>query len=308
MNTAEVHAIEHLAATYLRNDPEFGDKIVYFGPMGCRTGFYLLLAGDYDSADIVPLVTRNAALDCGDPWSISQRLRQLPGHEPEYGEISGPEISGRCASEYPAGAAGLSGGLTLRSDQRISTISGRSAGFSAPISTAFRKRSRAAAALSGSLACMTARQPPFPRILLPSGTAQSLPSDQSHLLFFPFRRPASENTCRFRRRLCDGYSRYPGGNPDLQGGLCQVFRMVYVLPASALGFHHIRQLFQSPAASYGFLQQFPRLLRRFCPFSAEQHLAAKGQAQLREVPGPLSAERIDSFPDFQSISHSPAQG
>ena len=58
MNTAEVHAIEHLAATYLRNDPEVGDKIVYFGPMGCRTGFYLLLAGDYDSADIVPLVTR----------------------------------------------------------------------------------------------------------------------------------------------------------------------------------------------------------------------------------------------------------
>ena len=58
MNTAEVHAIEHLAATYLRNDPEFGDKIVYFGPMGCRTGFYLLLAGDYDSADIVPLMTR----------------------------------------------------------------------------------------------------------------------------------------------------------------------------------------------------------------------------------------------------------
>lgn len=58
MNTAEVHTIEHLAATYLRNDPEFGDKIVYFGPMGCRTGFYLLLAGDYDSADIVPLVTR----------------------------------------------------------------------------------------------------------------------------------------------------------------------------------------------------------------------------------------------------------
>lgn len=58
MNTAEVHAIEHLAATYLRNDPEFGDKIVYFGPMGCRTGFYLLLAGDYSSEDVVALVTR----------------------------------------------------------------------------------------------------------------------------------------------------------------------------------------------------------------------------------------------------------
>ena len=58
MNTAEVHAIEHLAATFLRNDPEFADRIVYFGPMGCRTGFYLLLAGDYTSREIVPLVTR----------------------------------------------------------------------------------------------------------------------------------------------------------------------------------------------------------------------------------------------------------
>lgn len=58
MNTAEVHAIEHLAATCLRNDAEFSDQIVYFGPMGCRTGFYLLLAGDYESKEIVPLVIR----------------------------------------------------------------------------------------------------------------------------------------------------------------------------------------------------------------------------------------------------------
>ena len=57
MNTAEIHTIEHLAATYLRNDPQYGDKTIYFGPMGCRTGFYLLLAGDYESKDIVPLVT-----------------------------------------------------------------------------------------------------------------------------------------------------------------------------------------------------------------------------------------------------------
>ena len=57
MNTAEVHAIEHLGATYLRNHPEYKDKIVYFGPMGCRTGFYLLLAGDYESRQILPLVT-----------------------------------------------------------------------------------------------------------------------------------------------------------------------------------------------------------------------------------------------------------
>lgn len=56
MNTAEMHAIEHLAATFLRNHKEFGPKIIYFGPMGCRTGFYLLLAGDYESKDIVELM------------------------------------------------------------------------------------------------------------------------------------------------------------------------------------------------------------------------------------------------------------
>ena len=57
MNTAEVHTIEHLGATFLRNHPEFGSKIIYFGPMGCRTGFYLLLTGDYESADITGLIT-----------------------------------------------------------------------------------------------------------------------------------------------------------------------------------------------------------------------------------------------------------
>ena len=56
MNTAEIHAIEHLAATYLRNDEHWKDKVLYFGPMGCRTGFYLLLAGDYESLDVVKLV------------------------------------------------------------------------------------------------------------------------------------------------------------------------------------------------------------------------------------------------------------
>ena len=56
MNTAEVHTMEHLGATFLRNHPAYGSKIIYFGPMGCRTGFYLLLAGDYSSADIVPLI------------------------------------------------------------------------------------------------------------------------------------------------------------------------------------------------------------------------------------------------------------
>lgn len=58
MNTAEVHTIEHLGATFLRNDEEYKDKVIYFGPMGCRTGFYMVLAGDYQSKDVLPLVTR----------------------------------------------------------------------------------------------------------------------------------------------------------------------------------------------------------------------------------------------------------
>lgn len=56
LNTAEVHTIEHLAATYLRNEPKWKEKVLYFGPMGCRTGFYLLLAGDYTSRDVLELV------------------------------------------------------------------------------------------------------------------------------------------------------------------------------------------------------------------------------------------------------------
>ena len=56
MNTAELHAMEHLAATFLRNHSEFGPKVIYWGPMGCRTGNYLLLNGDYESKDIVPLM------------------------------------------------------------------------------------------------------------------------------------------------------------------------------------------------------------------------------------------------------------
>ncbi len=56
MNTAEVHTIEHLGATFLRNHPVYKEKTVYFGPMGCRTGFYLVLAGDYCSEELVPLM------------------------------------------------------------------------------------------------------------------------------------------------------------------------------------------------------------------------------------------------------------
>ena len=55
LETPAMHTIEHLFATFARNS-EFGKGIIYVGPMGCRTGFYLLLAGDYESKDIVPLM------------------------------------------------------------------------------------------------------------------------------------------------------------------------------------------------------------------------------------------------------------
>ena len=105
MNTAEVHTIEHLAATWLRNNDEWKDRVLYFGPMGCRTGFYLLLAGDYQSRDIVPLMRRpdirgdraaderalyfHARLQRRGSGCLCKRLRQLPRYEPADGKLAG---------------------------------------------------------------------------------------------------------------------------------------------------------------------------------------------------------------------------
>ncbi len=58
LHQGAIHTIEHLAATYLRNDPEWKDRIVYWGPMGCLTGNYLLMRGDLESRDIVDLMRR----------------------------------------------------------------------------------------------------------------------------------------------------------------------------------------------------------------------------------------------------------
>lgn len=56
INTGEIHAIEHIGATYLRNRGDIKDDVIYFGPMGCRTGFYLILKGKKLSEDILPLL------------------------------------------------------------------------------------------------------------------------------------------------------------------------------------------------------------------------------------------------------------
>lgn len=75
MNTAEVHTIEHLAATYLRNEERWKERVLYFGPMGCRTGFYLLLAGNLTSQEILPLVK-----DCF--RFIADYSGEIPGANP----------------------------------------------------------------------------------------------------------------------------------------------------------------------------------------------------------------------------------
>ena len=76
MNTAEIHTLEHLGATFLRNHEEWGDKIIYFGPMGCRPGFYLLLAGDYESEDIISLLREMFEFVC-------HFEGEIPGAAPE---------------------------------------------------------------------------------------------------------------------------------------------------------------------------------------------------------------------------------
>ena len=91
MNTAEIHTREHLGATYLRNDPDWKDRTVYFGPMGCRTGFYLLLAGDLEPRDVEELVQAMfrfirdyegpvpgaAARDCGNYLDMNLPMAKL---------------------------------------------------------------------------------------------------------------------------------------------------------------------------------------------------------------------------------------
>lgn len=58
MDTGSVHALEHICASYMRNDSLWKERIIYFGPMGCRTGFYLVIIGDMQSPDILPFLER----------------------------------------------------------------------------------------------------------------------------------------------------------------------------------------------------------------------------------------------------------
>ena len=76
LHIGALHTIEHLAATYLRNDAQWKDKIVYWGPMGCLTGNYLIIHGDLKSSDIVDLMIRTFSF-------IANYEGEIPGAQPK---------------------------------------------------------------------------------------------------------------------------------------------------------------------------------------------------------------------------------
>lgn len=75
INVAEMHTIEHLGATFLRNHPIYKNETIYFGPMGCRTGFYVILKGDLESKDIISLMKEMFLF-------ISKYEGEIPGADP----------------------------------------------------------------------------------------------------------------------------------------------------------------------------------------------------------------------------------
>lgn len=93
-----LHAMEHLAATYLRNDPEWRDRIVYWGPMGCCTGNYLLMQGELSPEEIIPLLRRTMEFVAGFEGEV-------PGATPQdCGNYSFMDLQGakEAAREYLA--------------------------------------------------------------------------------------------------------------------------------------------------------------------------------------------------------------
>ena len=75
INIAEIHTIEHLGATFLRNHPKYKNETIYFGPMGCRTGFYVIFKGELDSKDIVEIIKEMFSF-------IAEYEGEVPGADP----------------------------------------------------------------------------------------------------------------------------------------------------------------------------------------------------------------------------------
>ena len=75
VDVAAMHSLEHLIATYLRNDPEWKDQVIYWGPMGCLTGFYLILKGSREPREIFDLILR--------AFRSVEEAAEVPGASPE---------------------------------------------------------------------------------------------------------------------------------------------------------------------------------------------------------------------------------
>lgn len=111
LHPGAIHTLEHLAATFLRNDAEWADRIVYWGPMGCLTGNYLLMRGDLTPKDILPLMRRTfqfvaefegevpgaAPADCG-----NYLLHDLPMAQYESRKFLDEVLTADCPTAYPA--------------------------------------------------------------------------------------------------------------------------------------------------------------------------------------------------------------
>lgn len=96
LSGAAIHAMEHLAATFLRNHPVWGERIIYWGPMGCLTGNYLIVSGDYSSEDMLPLLRETFGF-------IASFSGDIPGAKPrDCGNYSFMDLDGarRAASDY----------------------------------------------------------------------------------------------------------------------------------------------------------------------------------------------------------------
>ncbi len=96
LNTGEIHTIEHLGATFLRNHDIYNQNTIYFGPMGCRTGFYLILKGEKTSLEVLPIISEMFDY-------IASFEGEIPGADPvscgNYSDMN-LEVAKREALEY----------------------------------------------------------------------------------------------------------------------------------------------------------------------------------------------------------------
>ena len=95
IGTAAMHSLEHIIATWLRNDPDWKDEVIYWGPMGCLTGFYLILKGNRTSQEIYDLILR--------AFKSVKNVHEVPGTSPEncgYYRMHNLEMAKWYASEF----------------------------------------------------------------------------------------------------------------------------------------------------------------------------------------------------------------